>query len=123
MPLVLEESRARDVPAGSVLVVKVVTGSSDINATGQVGKPDGAEEGLKHADIMNRAKRVNLPKTGRYIARVSVILNAPTSQSATVEYSIEKAGSGTKSFKPKFTGKSAGNDKFIGRAKYVISVV
>jgi hypothetical protein len=124
MPLVLEESRARGVPVGSKLLVKVVTTSTDVNATGQVAKPTGGEETLKHSEIMNRVKRVSLAKTGRHIARVNLILNATTDKTATVEYTIENAaGDEIKAFKPKFTGKSTGNDKFVGRAKYFIAVV
>lgn len=124
MPLRLEESRARNVPVSSKLLIKVATKSADVNATGLVEKPTGASQPLKHAEIMNRVQRVTLTKTGRYIARITVILNAATSQTAAVEYSIEDSGGKQiKSFKPTFVGRSVGNDKFIGRAKYVITVV
>lgn len=124
MPLKLEEARTRDVPKGSKLAVKVVTTSNDVNASGAVTKPNGTDEQLKHDAIVNRVKRVSLPSTGRYIARVSLVLNATTEQTATVEYAIEDAG-GTqiRKFEPKFKGKSTGNDKFIGRAKWVITVL
>lgn len=124
MPLRLEESRARDVPAGSRLLISVATKSTDVNATGLVEKPTGTSQALKHADIMNRVQRVALAKSGRYVARINLILNAATSQTAAVEYSIENSGGKQiKAFKANFTGRSAGNDKFIGRAKYIITVV
>jgi hypothetical protein len=124
MALDLKESRARNVPAGSTLVVKVDTQSTNVNATGLVVDPNGTDEVLKHAQIVSRAKRVRLSTTGLYIARVNVILNATTQETATVQYSIEDAsGNQLRAFQPVFTGRTAGDDKFIGRAKYSIKVV
>lgn len=124
MPLRLEESRARDVPVSSKLLIKVATKSTDVNATGLVEKPTGSSQALKHGEIMNRLQRVALTRTGRYIARINLILNATTSQTAAVEYSIEDSGGKQiRSFKPTFVGRSVGDDKFVGRAKYIITVV
>ena len=123
MPLVLEEKRTRGVPRGSQLLVKVVSTFSSVNATGRVDDPNDVSTDLTHAAIFNRVKRVPLSSSGLNIARVSVILNATTQQAATVEYSIEdSAGTEIRKWQPQFSGKSSGDDKFLGRAKWSISV-
>ena len=123
MPVQLEERRTRGVPRGSTLLVKVVCTFSSVNATGRVDDPNDDSTNLTHAAIFNRVKRVPLSLSGLTIARVHLILNANTLQAATVEYSIEDgAGAEIRKWQPQFSGRSNGDDKFLGRAKWSISV-
>ena len=124
MSLELQERRTRNVPNGSTLLVKVSTNSNQVNATGRVSHAGGGSTDLTHGAIFKRVKKIELEGTGVHIARVNLILNGETQQTATVEYSIEDSGgSEIRSWQPEFKGKSSGNDKFIGRAKWTISVV
>lgn len=124
MPLVLRDQRTRNVPHRSTLLVKVVSHSNQVNTTGRVDDPKNAGVDLTHGAIFNRVKKVPLKGVGIHIARVNLILNATTQQTATVEYAIEDpSGNQIRTFQPVFTGKSTGSDKFIGRAKWTISVV
>src|SRR5262245_48011347 len=106
MPLDLEEKRARDVPVNSTLLVKVVTGSPGVNATGRLDAPDDSSQNLTHQAIVGATKKLRLSATGIYIARVNLILNDEKTQTATVEYSIESDGKEIRTFKPTFSGKS-----------------
>jgi hypothetical protein len=123
MPLDLREERVRNVPRGSVLKVKVVTDSDQVNATGQLDLSEGPDQDWTHGKIVNRTASVELPVTGRQFARVNVVIPASTAQEATVEFSIEADGAVIRSWQPSFTGKTVAKDIFIGRAKWIISVV
>jgi len=124
MPLDIEEGRANNVPSDSTLVVKVSTSSTNVNATGRLDLPSGSVTQWSHGKIVNRTLRTQLTATGRHFARVTVIVPATTIQKATVEFSIED-GDGTtiRTFKPEFSGKTTGNDIYLGRAKWIVSVV
>ncbi len=123
MSLDLREERARNVPRGSVLKVKVVTHSDHVNATGQLDLSEGPDQDWSHGKIVNRTTSAQLPVTGRQFARVNIVIPATTFQEATVEFSIEADGNVIRSWTPDFRGKTVGKDIFIGRAKWIISVV
>jgi hypothetical protein len=123
MPLQLEEKRTRGIPRGCTLLIKVVSTFSTVNATGRVDDPNDDPTNITHAAIFNRVKRMPLSLSGLYISRVHLIFNASTEQAATVEYSIEdRAGAEIRKWQPQFSGRSNGEDKFLGRAKWSISV-
>ena len=124
MPIDMQDSFALNVPVDSVLSVKVVTGSTRINATGNVGHPAGTPTNLSHGSIMGRTRKVPLGTVGSHIARVNLIFNAAKDETATVEFSIQSAGTTPIApFTAAFTGKSVGKDKFVARAKWTLSVV
>jgi hypothetical protein len=123
MPLELSEARVRRIPVGSTLLIRVVPNGDHVNATGRVDKPDDAAENFPHGAIVGGVTHVPLALPGRYISRVTVVLNASTEESVTINYSIENpSDEEIRSWAPEFKGRSAGDDKFIGRAKWIITV-
>jgi hypothetical protein len=124
MPLDLQEERARNVPLGSILKVKVVTRSTNVNATGRVDFSQGTDLAWPHGKIVNRTASAELLASGRQFARVTIIVSATTEQEATVEFSIEDpAGAVIRSWQPTFAGKMVGADIYVGNAKWIVSVV
>jgi hypothetical protein len=123
MPLDLKEERAHKVPLGATLKVKVATASDHVNATGQLDLSEGPDQDWPHGKIVNRTVSTELPVAGKQFARVNIIIPATTLQEATVEFSIEADGEVIRRWQPPFKGKTTGKDIFVGRAKWIISVV
>jgi hypothetical protein len=127
MPLdIRPEGRFDRIPAGSILTVHVTpdAGTTNLNATGRLDRPDGSNDDWTHADIVLGTRSVVLTSAGLYQARVSAVVSSATTQEADVDFSIESAGGahlGT--FSATFKGAMVGTDPFISRAKLIINVI